>query len=329
MTPTTHHDEQPDQAPSDGWARWTVWAAGLVVALGAGVATAHGLYEVALAAGTPRALAWLYPLITDGLALVAYATTARLHSHGRSYAWTVVIIAAGLSGLTQASYLAGGVATAPPPLRFAIGAWPAIAAAIVAHLLYLLGTHHDPGRLPTEATPIRAAENAAERGESLTPVPPQPTVEAAQAITPPGVAAPRALPEVLISPSPHPSPTSPTVPPPPSVVRRLNTPLNAAPGVEHPVVQPVEHQSWERPPSTGRSSAAPAADRAMTLAREHAARHGHLPTVTELVSSARVARGTAAAALKTLRQHPTGQHPTGQPTGKPTGKPTNEAKRHP
>ena len=70
---------------------------------GAGVATAHGLYEVALAAGTPRALAWLYPLITDGLALVAYATTTRLAESGRRYAATVVVIAAGLSGLTQAA----------------------------------------------------------------------------------------------------------------------------------------------------------------------------------------------------------------------------------
>src|ERR687893_1605281 len=90
------------RAESSGWARWMVWTAGLVVALGAGVATAHGLYEVALAAGTPRALAWLYPLITDGLALVAYASTARLADSGRRYAWTVVVIAAGLSGLTQA-----------------------------------------------------------------------------------------------------------------------------------------------------------------------------------------------------------------------------------
>src|SRR5947209_9447030 len=140
MTPTTHH--HTEQVGRGGWGRWTVWAAGLVVALGAGVATAHGLYEVALAAGTPRILAWLYPLITDGLALVAYATTARLANRGRRYAWTVVVIAAGLSGLTQASYLAGGVSSAPPALRFAIGAWPDIAAAIVAHLVYLLSTHH-------------------------------------------------------------------------------------------------------------------------------------------------------------------------------------------
>jgi Protein of unknown function (DUF2637) len=153
MTPTTHH--HAEQTGRSGWARWTVWAAGLVVALGAGVATAHGLYEVALAAGTPRALAWLYPLITDGLALVAYATTARLNSHGRSYAWTVVVIAAGLSGLTQASYLAGGVASAPPGLRFAIGAWPAIAAAVVAHLLYLLGADHPPSTPRGPPRPLR------------------------------------------------------------------------------------------------------------------------------------------------------------------------------
>jgi hypothetical protein len=46
MTPTTHH--HAEQNGHGGWARWTVvWAAGLIVALGAGVATAHGLYEVA------------------------------------------------------------------------------------------------------------------------------------------------------------------------------------------------------------------------------------------------------------------------------------------
>jgi hypothetical protein len=41
-------------------------------------ATAHGLYEVAIAAQVPPAIAWLYPVITDGLALVAYASAARL-----------------------------------------------------------------------------------------------------------------------------------------------------------------------------------------------------------------------------------------------------------
>ena len=127
------------------------WTAGLAVALGAGVATAHGLYQVAAASGVPHPVAWLYPLITDGLALVAYAATARLHSTGRRYAAVVVVGAAGLSGLAQAVYLAGGItthATAPVRLRFGVGFWPAAAAAIAAHLLHLIGS----GDGPAEAT---------------------------------------------------------------------------------------------------------------------------------------------------------------------------------
>src|SRR4051794_6960221 len=137
--------------------RLAVWLPGLAVALGAAVATGHGLYEVAVAAGGPGGIAWLYPLITDGLALVAYTATARLKGSARRYAWLVVALAAGLSGLAQAAYLAGTgtphpnpannpvaepVFAADPALRFGVGAWPAIAAAIVAHLLYLLAVDH-------------------------------------------------------------------------------------------------------------------------------------------------------------------------------------------
>src|SRR6266496_3295965 len=132
-------------APRDGRLTWT---AGLAVALGAGVATAHGLYQVAAASGVPHPVAWLYPLITDGLALVAYAATARLADTGRRYAATIVILAAGLSGLAQAVYLAGGITTraaAPVGLRFGVGFWPAAAAAIAAHLLHLISDDRAEG----------------------------------------------------------------------------------------------------------------------------------------------------------------------------------------
>jgi hypothetical protein len=119
-----------------------VWVPGLAVALGAAVATAHGLYEVALAARVPAGIAWLYPLITDGLALVAYAATTRLCGPAARYAWSVVVLAAGLSGLAQAALLGSGTTMdAPTVLRYGVGAWPAVAAAIVAHLLYLLAAH--------------------------------------------------------------------------------------------------------------------------------------------------------------------------------------------
>jgi hypothetical protein len=270
MTPTTHH--HTEQAGRGGWGRWTVWAAGLVVALGAGVATAHGLYEVALAAGTPKVLAWLYPLITDGLALVAYATTARLANRGRRYAATVVVIAAGLSGLTQASYLAGGVASAPPGLRFAIGAWPAIAAAVVAHLLYLLGADHPPTTHPAAARPPVTAA-ASDRPPHL---PAEPT----------GPAGPPRIP-------------SPVQPAPRQLVQALtSTPIER--GSEHPA-SPVTDSVVRAPAAR---DAAPARVRAQTAATGHATRHGQLPTVSELMALAQVARGTAATALKDLRtQH--------------------------
>jgi hypothetical protein len=150
--------------------RWAVWTAGLLVALGAAATTAHGLYEVASAAGTPAAVAWLYPLITDGLALVAYASSTRLAASARRYAWTVVVLAAGLSGLAQATYLAGGVAVAPPTLRFGVGAWPAVAAAIAAHLLFLIGTsaadtatRTDPNT-PADGGESRTMSKGPERG---------------------------------------------------------------------------------------------------------------------------------------------------------------------
>lgn len=144
--------------------RWAVWTAGLIVVVAAGAATAHGLYEVALGSGTPAGIAWLYPVITDGLALVAYAATTRLTGAACRYGWAVVVLAAGLSGLAQATYLAGGVGAAPTGLRFGVGAWPAVAAAIAAHLLFLIGSEAGrPGVQLDDRPPHRPNDEHAER----------------------------------------------------------------------------------------------------------------------------------------------------------------------
>jgi hypothetical protein len=49
-------------------------------------------------------------------------------------------------------------------------------------------------------------------------------------------------------------------------------------------------------------------DRARAAAARHAARHGALPSVSELAAQAEVSRGTAAAALKALREPPNPLH---------------------
>jgi outer membrane biosynthesis protein TonB len=249
-----------------GWAVWALWLPGLLVALGAGIATAHGLYEVAVATKVPAPIAWLYPLITDGLALVAYISTARLSGSGRRYAWAVVVLAAGLSGLAQATYLAGGVAVAPPLLRFGVGAWPAIAAAIVAHLLFLLGTH----------TSADVQPSTADDTEPVQPDPVQP--EPVQ-------------PEETTAPVQPPTPVQPDPP--------------------APVQPPATHEPKQLPPGPEQRPtppASPARDRARAAARRHVAHHGHLPTVSQLMELADVARGTAGTALKELREQPAQLH---------------------
>jgi len=273
--PTDHdHDAPAEEPPRRRVLRAAIWLPGLAVALGAAVATAHGLYEVAVAARVPAGIAWLYPLITDGLALVAYAATARLRAGGRRYAWAVVILAAGLSGLAQAAYLAGDAPAPPDPigspdmvagfvapaaLRFGVGAWPAIAAAIVAHLLYLLATEHHP----TQHRDNRSAR------------PVQPPVFTAAV---------------------HPTPAVPHEP-------RVNgTPLPVQPARPVAATPPVPVAPVRRP--AVRSLPSPARDRARAAAQRHAARHGALPTVTELEAAAEVSRGTAAHVLKHLREQP-------------------------
>jgi hypothetical protein len=269
------------------------WTAGLAVAAGAGVATAHGLYQVAAASGVPRPVAWLYPLITDGLALVAYAATARLHNTGRRYAATIVILAAGLSGLAQAVYLAGGITThavAPVGLRFGVGYWPAVAAAIAAHLSHLISTGDE---------------------QAETEVEDQPADRAAFALDPAMTGAASNRPS---NPSNGPvfNPTSnPPVQPRPTEVRTT------------PAVQP-ELPAEPYNPTGDLNTGSPAnghqrpAERARTLAQVHRDRTGALPTVTELMRLAVVARGTAGTALKTLREQRPPLHLVNQPPQKGT-----------
>jgi hypothetical protein len=245
-------------------ARAMLWLPGLAVALAAAVATAHGLYEVALAAAVPAGIAWLYPLITDGLALVAYGATSRLTGPGARYAWAVVVTAAGLSGLAQAVFLASGATLdATPALRFGIGAWPALAAAVAAHLLYLLTAHDSTEpRTPSEPDEVTGLSTLASASAQQVPSN-RPAVQ-------------RPLPDA------------------PDATER--------PSPAH-TSRPTE-ASTDTEALSSRTDVTPARARARAAALRHAARHGALPTVSALAAVADVSRGTAATVLKPLRSHP-------------------------
>ena len=281
--------------------RGAVWSAGLVVALGAAAATAHGLYEVALASGTPAGVAWLYPVITDGLALVAYAASARLARSARRYAWAVVVLAAGLSGLAQASFLAGGVAVAPPPLRFGVGAWPAVAAAIAAHLLFLISPDprtsvsatHDPTPVDRGAVDMAVSTHGGAGAAPEVPV-------RSQELDGAGRDAERGGVQLSIT----------------SGAARLDGSVSTLDGDAQPVVSnPVKDEAGSRAPRLAFSPI----DRATAAAELHRRRTGGLPTVRELEALAGVARGTAANALRPLRTGPNHLHSISEtPEARPT-----------
>jgi hypothetical protein len=317
----TTYTEAPGGRPAGRAMRVVIWLAGLLVAVGAAVATAHGLYEVAVAARVPAGIAWLYPLITDGLALVAYAASARLTGSAARYAWSVVVLAAGLSGLAQAMFLAsdttasaaetpgaaatgravevvGPVFEASAVLRFGVGAWPAVAAAIVAHLLYLLATddadHAGPGSeasgtagAPTAIAPAGVLDRSAGARRPGLAADVQPSLFKADGVH-------RAAPVV----QPVTARTVHTAP-----ATAVQRPGAVAPRSGRPAFAPTQAEQPDR-----RSVASPARDRARAAATRHAHRHGHLPTVSELEAAAEVSRGTAATVLKHLREQPTSLH---------------------
>ena len=285
---------------SSRWAMLALFVPGLLVALGAAAATAHGLFEVAVASGVPGEIAWIYPLITDGLAIVAYVATSRLAPKGRRYAWSVVILAAGLSGLAQASFLAGGVTTPPGAtgatadglLRFGVGAWPAIAAAIVAHLLFMLATDH---RLDAPDVGVGTA------GETSSPLAERSALSTS-VVQPGRVHSPDVQPQAVHSGAVQPRPLDASGSS--AVDGRTAAPAEAV----QPEPSRDDHASEVKPERPPVQPPSPKRDRARAAARKHQALHHTLPTVDELMKLADVSRGTAGTALQELREQPAHLH---------------------
>jgi hypothetical protein len=111
---------------------------------------------------------------------VAGSSTSSRRGSAARYAWAVVVTAAGLSGLAQAVYLASGATLdASLTLRFGIGAWPAVAAAIAAHLLYLL-VGPDSAEPPTPREP-EVADHFSTQVQQVRPIDQPPLPDALDA----------------------------------------------------------------------------------------------------------------------------------------------------
>jgi len=178
-----------------------------------------------------------------------------------------------LSGVAQAVHLAGGLENpsgTPIALRLGVGAWPAIAAAVAAHLLHLIRTGVGD-QSSSSARPV-SVQSAPVSSSSSSGVP-DPAASA------------RRLDGAGVQLDGEPVTSGRTT----RMQRRRLEPDAAT----------RDRRGTGAGVRTARTGTA--RDRAAEIARRHRDRHARLPTTTELARLADTSRSTAGAALKALR----------------------------
>ncbi|MGO1321235.1 MAG: DUF2637 domain-containing protein, partial [Galactobacter sp.] len=118
---------------------WTAVAATVVIAIGAFVLSFASLTDLAVRSGIDSTLAWIWPIIVDGLIVAATVAIVALNGHGRRamvYPWTLLFFGAIVSTAANATHAILSVDRSPDI--------PAVVAALVAAMppvVLLLITH--------------------------------------------------------------------------------------------------------------------------------------------------------------------------------------------
>ncbi|WP_206489280.1 DUF2637 domain-containing protein [Rhodococcus sp. KRD162] len=122
-----------------------------LIALGAFWLSFTALRDLAVRSGVPAGQAWVWPLIVDGLVLVATVAVVALDHH-RWYAWTLLGLGASLS-LVGNSLHATYTGELPVAVRILVAAVPPLSLLAVTHLTYLLTRRDAPALESAEEAP--------------------------------------------------------------------------------------------------------------------------------------------------------------------------------
>lgn len=164
-----------------------------IVAGCAALATFHGAQHAAGEGGASYYTNLLYPVMADGLAVIAFRKSRELDGWRRIVAWLVVIGCAGASGTAQAYVLAAGKTGGAAALAAGVGAFPAVAVLLATIVQSLRSGPHQ--RASSAGDVARAVDDVA--GGTATPASPadpDPEPEAKPAAPPPAAPAPPATP---------------------------------------------------------------------------------------------------------------------------------------
>jgi DNA-binding transcriptional ArsR family regulator len=126
----------PEAVPR--WVAGTAVAGTIAIAIGAFWLSFTALADLARRSGIGNSQAWAWPLIVDGIIVVATISVVALHEHGAQatrYPWTLLIAGAAVSVAANAvDAVVSADAVVPPALAASVSAVPPLVLLAITHL---------------------------------------------------------------------------------------------------------------------------------------------------------------------------------------------------
>lgn len=155
------------------WAAGTAVAGTVCIALGAFWLSFTSLADLAARSGIGAGQAWVWPLIVDGIIVVAtVAVVALAGTREAWYPWALLIGGAAVSVAANALHsVVAAHADVPGVLAASVAAIPPIVLLSITHLTVILTRRPDPQQLsiPDDSFPVAAASPAGQSASTAGP----------------------------------------------------------------------------------------------------------------------------------------------------------------
>jgi hypothetical protein len=147
------------------WVAGTAVTGTVLIALGAFWLSFTALADLARRSGIGRNQAWAWPLIVDGIIIVATISVVALHQHGpraTRYPWSLLIAGATVSVAANAvDAIVSADAVVPPVLAASVSAVPPLVLLAITHLTVELTRRTRPAPVAGPADRATARREAA------------------------------------------------------------------------------------------------------------------------------------------------------------------------
>lgn len=141
----------------------------VLIAVGAFILSFASLTDLAVRSGITPSLAWIWPVIIDGLIVAATVAIVALAGHGRrtlAYPWALLGFGAVIStaansihAILAVDHVAGGV---PAAVSAVVAAMPPLVLLAITHLTVILVQKSAPAQ-PPKKKPVKAAPATSKR----------------------------------------------------------------------------------------------------------------------------------------------------------------------